>query len=229
MSRAGWRRAAHPFAIAAAIACIGASSLLVPRRGPDATWLGARLPGGQKIQAVRARGEVMALREATGEIRWVDPEAESWDEIARGLREGSVARVWGVNDRRRIGVWSHVAERATRGVVVEGLAGEWSEADEEVVRGEFAVRYPLRMAAAGVESPEFVARSRVLWGGVLLDALTLALVGAFVWLAWRTPAWWRSVLTAGQGGRRCSGCGYDLSDSGAEGRCPECGRAFPPR
>lgn len=169
-------------------------------------------------------------------MKVVDPEEESWDELATALSGGTtpVAVCDLRYDTRRLGLWSQVVQTERSGISIQPVSGAWSEAQHGAAREALFDERTRSLACWElIEAYEsnlgaLTRTTKVLWGGVLNDLLVVLLLAGLAYSFAGWPAWFASHPLSRRSRRlargQCADCGYDLRglDTGV---CPECGHA----
>lgn len=240
--RALRRAVCNPFTTAALVALLilDARSVMTPgppNRSVLGGWLSANLALGARSTWFPGRSDDLYVLQDPGGLRVIDPESESWDELSAILSRGDtpVASVHYLPTTTRSGLWALTTETERRVPRIEPLVGgadRWNEEMRRRVLERFADHLRTSGRSWQARDADIVARGgvtshRPLWGGYLHNALSIALLAAFLAsLAWvpRVPSWRRERrrLRAVSRGR-CPWCGYSVVGL-EEGVCPECGR-----
>lgn len=229
----------NPIASVVLVAVLVVDAFTLPREW-NPTWAGRAVgrvfPSGARINP--GGPYTLYISDEPGGMRILDPEVESWDELADMLIDDRerVVRWELFRGTARRGVWSHVVETEYEVFLATPMVGRWSEEDLRAARvalfSEQAESMPcwrwLASCRSVRESDQWSAR--VLWGGVAHDAFAVGVVSLLLYSFTRWPAWFAAHPLSRRSRRLarglCPACGYDLRGIDA-GLCPECGRAEP--
>ncbi len=177
------------------------------------------------------QNDIYILKESGG-LRVINPETESWGELADALYSGETPGVvcnliHAVNTR---GFWSMTSKRTIRGIRIEPLGGQWTEQELADARaalfGEQSRTLPSWEWIEGFEdvAAEDVVTTRILWGGIVHNAFALTILSGLLYSFTGWPSWFASRSRKSRRIARgcCPSCGYDLQGLTTT-TCPECG------